>query len=271
MIYINVLTFIVSLITTYISTPYLLKMLIAHNCLENNYRNEKVPISMGITFVLNQSIVLLPLSLILIKTRDLTFLYIILMLLIALIGLLDDLIGNKNIKGFKGHFSALLKGTLTTGGLKAIIGVLVASIAGLVISESFVEAIVNLFLIALFTNLINLLDLRPGRALKAYFIFSTFFLLTAINNNFNTIIFSSIGIAFVSFPYDIKARAMMGDIGSNTLGITLGFYCAISQTLTIKIIYLIILVFLHIVAERDSFSKIISNNKLLNYIDNLGR
>ena len=32
----------------------------------------------------------------------------------------------------------------------------------------------------------------------------------------------------IYFPMDLKAKAMMGDVGSNILGITLGIYCTLS-------------------------------------------
>ena len=63
----------------------------------------------------------------------------------------------------------------------------------------------------------------------------------------------------------------MGDVGSNVIGITLGIYCALTQTLLAKSIYLLMLILIHILAEKVSITKVIENNKILNYIDNLGR
>ena len=55
----------------------------------------------------------------------------------ALLGFVDDTIGNGLHRGFRGHVRALTNGTLTTGALKmlggfaiAIIGVSIAGLAG---------------------------------------------------------------------------------------------------------------------------------------------
>ena len=37
----------------------------------------------------------------------------------GLVGIYDDLIGDKEVKGLKGHFISFLKGNPTTGGIKA--------------------------------------------------------------------------------------------------------------------------------------------------------
>jgi len=126
-------------------------------------------------------------------------------------------------------------------------------------------------LISLFTNLINLFDLRPGRASKVFLVLSVLLISTSLIKSYNYLLFSILGIVIAYIPYDLKAKVMMGDTGSNVLGITLGIYCAITHSFTIKLIYLGILIILHIISEFYSFSKIISNNKFLSFLDNLGR
>lgn len=64
---------------------------------------------------------------------------------------------------------------------------------------------------------------------------------------------------------------MMGDVGSNILGYTLGIFSTISFNFRIKIVILVLLLIFHIMAERVSFSKIIDNNKFLKYLDSIGR
>ena len=71
-------------------------------------------------------------------------------------------------------------------------------------------------------------------------------------------------------PYDIRGLSMIGDVGANSLGIILGVMSTY-LSIHIKIIFLLFLSIAHFYSERHSISKLIINNKLLNYIDNIGR
>ena len=136
-------------------------------------------------------------------------------------GILDDIIGNRDVSGLKGHFKSFFKGTLTTGGFKAIFGGFVGLIISIAISESIPDIIINTLIIALSTNLMNLLDLRPGRAIKVYLVIMIviFITLTGYIKILPLLILPNV-IAY--FNYDLKAKAMMGDTGSNVLGISIG-------------------------------------------------
>lgn len=269
---ISILSFFISMILSIIGIPFLLNMLKDNNCLCINYKNEEIPSSMGLLFIIVQTITLSLMNLFIAEDlRHYVLIYLVAFILIGLVGLLDDLVGDKNVKGFKGHIKSLLKGKLTTGGLKASVGFLVALIISLYISNSIIETIINTLLISLFTNLINLFDLRPGRASKVFILVSIILLITSWYNDLSILLFSFFGILFRYLPIDLKANAMMGDIGSNSLGITLGAYCAITHDLKIKIIYLVVLIVVQMLSEFVSFSKIIEKNKFLRYIDNLGR
>jgi UDP-N-acetylmuramyl pentapeptide phosphotransferase/UDP-N-acetylglucosamine-1-phosphate transferase len=265
-----IIVFGLSLSLSCISTPFLLKMLAKSNCLCQNYKNEEIPVGMGLMFIIVQVIVL---SFLFIIKRDNYFLlvYSVSFVLMGMIGMIDDLIGDKSIKGFKGHIRALTKGTLTTGMLKALIGFFISLFVSIVISENTADGILNIFLIALFINFINLFDLRPGRALKMFLFISIFFLLTTKLNVSSLVIFSFYGIIIRYLPLDLKAKAMMGDVGSNILGLTLGIYCALNYTFHIKLIYLAVLILIQIVSEFFSFSSIIEKSRFLKFIDNLGR
>ena len=98
------------------------------------------------------------------------------------LGLIDDALGSRVDRGFGGHLRTLAQGRITTGMLK-LVGISAASlVAGAIMSgfapwgrqgpESPALRIGLTLLagaaIALTSNLVNLLDLRPGRALKGY-------------------------------------------------------------------------------------------------------
>src|SRR5699024_5387330 len=113
-----------------------------------NYRNEDIPIGMGILFVLVQFISLG----IVILLKHGSFLHVISYLfaitLIGMIGLLDDLTGDENIKGFKGHIKSFFKGKLTTGAMKAGVGFLISLFISIIISDNLFHIIINTMLIA---------------------------------------------------------------------------------------------------------------------------
>ena len=87
----------------------------------------------------------------------------------GLLGALDDLVGDTGTKGLRGHLTALRRGRVTTGALK-IGGIGAAGVAAALLerrpADAWTMPAVDAVLVAGSANLVNLLDLRPGRALK---------------------------------------------------------------------------------------------------------
>lgn len=164
----------------------------------------------------------------------------------------------------------MLKGKLTTGGFKALLGGLVGLLITVSISKSISYILVGTLVIALSTNFMNLLDLRPGRAIKVYILISIIiFIFSSVFEKEVMMLILPAVVAY--FYYDLKAMAMMGDAGSNVLGISIGVFIVTSFDLKVQIFYLAILVAIHIIGEKFSITKLIENNHILNYIDKLGR
>ncbi|QUH20714.1 glycosyltransferase [Alkaliphilus sp. B6464] len=270
----EVIIFIISLLTTLMTIPFVKEMLLTANITGSNYKGDKIPVGMGITFVPVVIINGILFNYFIgnnANMQQLLLVFLIGIMTMAVIGLIDDLIGNRNTLGFKGHIKSLLKGKLTTGGLKAIVGGLISILIGSLFSFHIIEIVVNSLIIALFTNLINLLDLRPGRAIKGFLTIAILFIIIGLSKETRIILGSIIAYAIGYFPQDIKAKSMMGDIGSNTLGITLGIVAVISYTMTVKYIILALLVLIQIIAEKYSITEIIKKNSILNFLDELGR
>jgi UDP-GlcNAc:undecaprenyl-phosphate/decaprenyl-phosphate GlcNAc-1-phosphate transferase len=84
----------------------------------------------------------------------------------AAFGGYDDLAGSRSSRGFRGHLGALAKGEVTTGAVKlggiGAAGLVSAALLG----GGPADVAVNAGLVAGGANLLNLFDLRPGRALK---------------------------------------------------------------------------------------------------------
>jgi UDP-GlcNAc:undecaprenyl-phosphate GlcNAc-1-phosphate transferase len=81
-------------------------------------------------------------------------------------GLVDDLRGSGQHRGLRGHLGALARGEVTTGTVK-LAGLAATGLgAALLEGGDPADVVVNAGLIAGGANLLNLFDLRPGRAIK---------------------------------------------------------------------------------------------------------
>ncbi len=196
--------------------------------------------------------------------------------IVSCLGLLDDIFGGGAEKGFRGHIAALLKGKLTTGMIKAIGGGLVAlAVAWWVpVFLSPAQIIVDALIIALSINVFNLLDLRPGRALKAYFI--AFAVVAGFGLYYqNPVIYPySVPIVAVAaglFSGDLRGHFMLGDAGASVLGVSIGITLVAVAGPFVKAAALILLLLLNLASEQWSFTKIIEAVPPLRWFDNLGR
>ncbi|MFH1736753.1 MAG: hypothetical protein ABH838_02530 [Actinomycetota bacterium] len=196
--------------------------------------------------------------------------------IVSFLGLLDDIYGGGAEKGFRGHISALLKGRLTTGMVKALGGGLVAlAVAWWVpVSLSPAQIIMDALIIALFINVFNLLDLRPGRALKVYFIafaivagFGLYYQNPVIYPYSVPILAAAVGL----FSGDLRGHFMLGDAGSNVLGVSIGITIVAVAGPIVKALALLMLLFLNSASEWWSFTKIIEAVPPLRWFDNIGR
>ncbi len=164
---------------------------------------------------------------------------------IAAIGLADDLWSGTE-RGFRGH----LRSGRTTGVLK-LVGI---PLVGLVATRKVSGAL----LVGLAANLLNQLDTRPGRALKAYLLGA--FALGA-----------PVGSAVLLLPYDLREKGMLGDAGSNALGAMLGLSSVSSLTGKSRWLAIGALAGLNLLGERRSLGELIERTPGLRALDRLGR
>ena len=260
------------LLGTYAIIPLFRSLLIESNVLRPNYKKDMIPVSMGIVFLPMLIINAIILAYFTTNFKDMLYIFIFLFGLVSMFfaGILDDIIGNRDVSGLKGHFKSLLNGKLTTGGFKALFGGFVGLVVSVCISSSIVDIIVNTLIIALSTNLMNLFDLRPGRAIKAYLVIMIpiYITLTGYTKVFPLLILPNV-LAY--FNTDLKARGMMGDTGSNVLGISIGVLMALGYGIKVRLAWLVFLILMHLITEKFSLTKIIEKNRVLKFIDNLGR
>jgi UDP-GlcNAc:undecaprenyl-phosphate/decaprenyl-phosphate GlcNAc-1-phosphate transferase len=259
--------------------PYLVTLLKETGLVKPNYRDEKIPASAGLIFVVTLPLTTVLGMLLSIKSFTVvnSFLFLFVVFGMGFMGLLDDYSSNTKTKGFKGHLRALFKEKrLTSGGFKAIFGAVIALVFSL--GTSSVQngwfgwsVLINFLLVSLTANTINLFDLRPGRAGKIYLV--GFVLIAAFSKHFENIgLFLPIMVVIIYYlPWDLQAKVMMGDIGSNLLGASLGVMMAWMFSDLGKVAALVVLIILQLAAERYSFTEVFLKFGWLNYLDDLGR
>jgi hypothetical protein len=126
---------------------------------------------------------------------------------------------------------------------------------------------VNGAIVAGSANLMNLFDLRPGRAIKVGVITGA---PLALARPSSAVVAAPLGAAAALLPEDLAERAMLGDTGSNALGALLGL-AATRLGRGPRLAVLGGLAALNAASEFVSFTKVIAGNPVLNRIDMLGR
>jgi hypothetical protein len=179
----------------------------------------------------------------------------------AAFGAYDDLAGSGDRRGFRGHLGALRHGEVTTGAVKlggiGVTGIVSAALAG----GSPVDLVLNAGLVAGGANLLNLFDLRPGRAIKVAVACGAPLALSAA---------APLGAALALLPEDLGERAMLGDAGANALGAMLGASAA-GLPRPARIALLAGIAGLTAASEKVSFTKVIERTPALRWLDMLGR
>jgi hypothetical protein len=113
-------------------------------------------------------------------------------------------------------------------------------------------------LVGLLANVVNQLDTRPGRALKAY-------LAAALALD------APLALAVLLLPYDLREMAMLGDAGSNALGTLLGLKSVNRFTGRGRWAAIGALAGLTFVGERTSLGGLIERTPGIRKLDALGR
>ena len=255
-----------------ISIPMVKYMLESCGLIRKNYRGEMIPVGMGIAFIPALMVNSAILTYFNIEHDRLLLIFVLLFAVMAMAfaGIMDDAIGNRDVTGLKGHFLSMFKGRLTTGGFKAVLGGFIGIVVSAAVADNILGAVVGTLVVALATNFMNLLDLRPGRAIKVYLIISILVLIFA--GDFNRQLYMLLLPGVVSyFIFDLKALSMMGDAGSNVLGVFIGVMIVISFSIQVQLVCLVGLIAIHVLTEKYSLTKLIEQNSVLNFIDKLGR
>jgi len=191
------------------------------------------------------------------------------------VGLYDDVVGQrpdeKAAKGFKGHLTALRNGKVTSGFAKiagiGISAVVAASLLGRIrrSDRPVTDLVIDTGLIAGAANLTNLLDLRPGRALKAGIAVSG--TLTTVDG----LLTGPSAAAAALLRDDLDERVMLGDAGANSYGALIGLAAASRHGRGARLAILAGIVGLTLASEKVSFTQVIESTPVLRDLDGWGR
>lgn len=184
-------------------------------------------------------------------------------------------------KGFRGHLGALRRGRLTTGGAK-MLGISAAGFAAAACAVPrragggtagrVVDVVLAGGVIAGSANLVNLLDLRPGRALKAVAIASAGQAAMARGTRENSgLLAAGLGAGAAMLPGDLRETSMLGDAGANTAGALLGVHLVASTPRWGRAMALVAIAAATIASEKISFTSVIASTPVLRRLDELGR
>ncbi|MBU4336989.1 MAG: hypothetical protein KJ548_10490 [Actinobacteria bacterium] len=194
-------------------------------------------------------------------------------------GLLDDLAEDRAHirKGLRGHLGALAHGELTTGGAKVLgigVGALAAAAlapdrAGGTPSARALDLLSSAALIAGTANLINLLDLRPGRALKAAVLPLPAVLVSGgpAAGPAGAVLGAGAAVARA----DLDGSDMLGDSGANALGAVLGTAVVLAAPRAARWTCLVAVVGVTLLSERTSLTGLIERTPVLRELDAWGR
>ena len=190
----------------------------------------------------------------------------------ALLGLLDDLAGTGDARGFRGHVAALARGRLTTGGLKLVGGAAVAAVACAPLAGGRAGTLArDAALVALAANLGNLVDRRPGRALKVVGLAFAALLLLASQRGALTDVAVAVGAGLALLIDDLHEHVMLGDTGANALGGVLGLGVVLACGPPTRTVALVVVAALNLVSELVSFTRVIDAVPPLRALDQWGR
>ena len=194
----------------------------------------------------------------------------------AAFGAYDDLKGSGDRRGFRGHLGALLGGEVTSGAVKlagiGATGLAAAALAGGgqgTGGGSPADLLINTGLIAGGANLLNLFDLRPGRAIKVAL--ATGAALGVTSAGASAAAAAPMGAALSLLDEDLGERAMLGDAGANALGGMLGAAAAAALPRGARVTVLAAITGLTAASEVVSFTKVIEQTPPLRWLDVLGR
>lgn len=190
--------------------------------------------------------------------------------LVTAAGLVDDL-APPGPRGLRNHVAALAAGRVTTGILKLVVAIGASAVViGLQPPRGELARLSGIVLLAAAANTWNGLDVRPGRALKAFLFPAAAFVVWGDLAHAPAVV-GLLAASVLVLPPDLREAAMLGDGGANLLGFAAGL--ALFDVLSDGWVPVAAAVAIasNVLAETVSFSRVIEGTPPLRFLDRLGR
>jgi UDP-GlcNAc:undecaprenyl-phosphate/decaprenyl-phosphate GlcNAc-1-phosphate transferase len=175
-------------------------------------------------------------------------------------------------RGWRGHGVAVLRGGFSTGALKAVgslgLALYVLAVAG---GRDDGEFLLAAAVLVLATNLFNLLDLRPGRSVKAFVVLGAGLTIGAWDARPLAALGLFVAPVLVAGAYDLRERAMLGDTGSNLVGALAGLWMVLTLSTLGLAIATGVLLAITAYGEIRSLSALVERTPPLRFLDSIGR
>lgn len=240
-----------------------------------NYRGAELPFPFGFVIVAAAAVALMPLAFAAQVGDAAIFapdfgIVVIYAVGVAFLGLADDALSGPS-RGWRGHGAAVLGGAFSTGALKAVGALGLALLVAIDQSLGTGEYLLAVGVLVLATNLFNLLDLRPGRSVKAFVLLGVGLSLGAWDLGPFKALGLFVGPVLVAGLYDVRERAMLGDTGSNLIGALAGLWLVLTLDTTGQIVALVVLAAITAYGEFRSISEFVERTPGLRHLDSIGR
>jgi UDP-GlcNAc:undecaprenyl-phosphate/decaprenyl-phosphate GlcNAc-1-phosphate transferase len=246
-----------------------------------NYRNRQLPVPLGVLILSAAAIALVPLELLgRLASAEVLHPEALPIALYAFgvigLGMLDDVLGTDvpgraPPRGWRGHAAAALRGELSTGAVKAAGSVGLALLAMSYLRLSDARWLLAAAVLVLATNVFNLLDLRPGRSMKAFALLGIGLLVGSGDARPLWSIGLFAGPAVVAGYFDLRERAMLGDSGASLVGALAGLWLVLTLSGLGQLVALALLAAVSVYGEVRSISEFIERTPGLRELDSWGR
>ncbi len=271
----HLLPLLVALAAAIPLTPSLLRHLAEEGLVRENYRGARLPFPGGVAIVAAALAALVPLAALAELADAKLFrpelgLVATYVLGVAFLGLADDLLAGRS-RGWRGHGAAVAEGRFSTGALKAVgsLGLALYVFSGRGLDAG--RYLLAVALLVLATNLFNLLDLRPGRAVKAFALLGAGLTLGAWDARPLEALGLFVAPVLVAGLYDLRERTMLGDTGANVVGGLAGLWLVLTLSTLAQVVALALVVAITVYGEFRSLSALIEKTPVLRHLDSFGR
>jgi UDP-N-acetylmuramyl pentapeptide phosphotransferase/UDP-N-acetylglucosamine-1-phosphate transferase len=272
---VQALPFVFSLVAAVVLVALLRRQLVEAGLEHENYRGRRLPVPIGVAIVPAALVALIPITLLArLTTADVfpTDLSLVIAFIpgVALLGFVDDVLAGSS-RGVRGHAAAAIKGGFSSGLLKALGTLGLALLVASSLPGSDGEFLLAAAVLVLATNAFNLLDLRPGRSVKAFLLLGLGLTIATQITEPLAALGLFIGPVLVCGWYDLREKAMLGDAGSNVIGALAGVWIVLTLDTSEQVVALVLLLLINLYGEFRSISNVIEKLPGLRHLDSFGR